>query len=164
MGVVLLDLLPDLSGQPPWVVIVVMVLAISGTLGLALIRRGRLGGDDEQGEEELDGARPPAVEGVPSSSVAVQSDMHTTMVIKQALDHLARVADREAQESEQARADTDRERREVRRLQDELLRCDRDRERLTAEAFETRAQLERCNAECRMLARRALGQGGDDGE
>lgn len=150
--------LPDLSGQPAWVVIVVFSLFTVGTLGIAWMRRGsRLLPGGEGDAEELDGARPNAIDGVSSPSVA--HDVHAAQLVKQALDQLAA----EASESREARAETafarreaEQARREAEQMRRDLNACIEERQRLSA-------ALERCDAECARLARRALGRGEGDG-
>lgn len=151
-----LEFLPDLSGQPWWVLVLVVVLFVAGSVGTTYIRHRSPGGQQEAVEgENDDGARPEG--GAPAHAALTGPDPHATLVIKQALDLLAS----EAVESNAARA-------EAGRLQQQLVDCNRQREeaedslaRSERETQRLRAELEACNAECRKLARKALGLEGD---
>jgi hypothetical protein len=159
LAVPLLEFLPDLSGQPWWVLVLVVILFVSGSVGTAWIRHRPSARKTELAEgEEDDGARPGGDEGAPPA--LTRGDPHATLVIKQALDLLAS----EAGESSAARAES-----EALRLQ--LVECSRQREeaerRLELSESETRQlrnRLDACNAECRKLARKALGLEGTSDE
>lgn len=144
------DLLPDLSGQPAWVVVVVTLLLVAGTVGVKWIGRNAREGDEE-GEGDQEGDRP--LSATPNQTAITGSDAHTTHVLTKALDLLAN----EAVESQGARAEADR-------LRTELLACSAERDRVAANLARTQAELEQCNLACRRLAMRALEQGGDSGE
>lgn len=155
--------IPDLSGQPPWVVITVMALFFAGSIGLAWVRRRTPGGDDQALEDgQVANARPPSVEGVPSHATPNGHVDSTALVIKQALDHLAQTAEREANESQEARAESARYRAEVERLRQELIQCDRDRERAVVALESAQLRLARCNDRCKKLAQEALERGAVD--
>ena len=146
----MLELLPDMSGQPWWVVVIVVSLLVAGSIGTRWVgaRAGRSG---EQEEDDAEGDRPARPGG---QHAAVSSDTsQTTAVLTKALDLLAS----EAAESQDARA-------EVGRLRDELLRCSAEHDRVARAAEKAQADLEQCNRECRRLAMRALERGGDSGE
>lgn len=147
----MLDLLPDMSGQPGWVVIVVVALFVAGTIGVrwVSIRGGRSVDALEEGDQE--GDRPGG--DAPQHATGGASDAQTTMVLTKALDLLAN----EAVESQGARAEADR-------LRDELLACSAERDRIARTLEKAQADLEQCNLECRRLAMRALERGGDSGE
>lgn len=140
----MLDLLPDLSGQPGWVVVVVFGLLVIGTVGTKWVSRNAR--DDEQDDVETDRPAPP---GLQSHS----DDVHTALAITKALDLLAN----EAVESQGARAEVDR-------LRTQLLECSAERERFARDLAKAQADLEQCNRECRRLAMRALERGGDSSE
>lgn len=142
----MLDLLPDLSGQPPWVTLLVVLLFVTGTLGGAWIRRGT---PNAELEERDDGARPRGEAGQQPSLSG--PDLHTAQVLKQALDLLAS----EASESSAARTENSE-------LRAQLLACDAERNRLTRELGVAHSELAACTAECHRLARKALGQEGDE--
>jgi hypothetical protein len=98
--------LPDLAGQPPWVVITVVVLTVLGTLGVAWLRRGNPDPDSD------------AIDQGNSANVPLESGAHdAVLVVGKALDHLAEVARREALES-------DSERAEARLLRQRLDECE----------------------------------------
>lgn len=139
----MIDLLPDLSGQPGWVVVVVVALLVAGTVGVRWVA-ARTGQADEE-EDATEGDRP----ALPAGG----SDAHTALVLTKALDLLAN----EAAESQGARAEADQ-------LRDELLTCSTERDRLAQVATTAQAELEKCNRECRKLAMRALEMGGGSGE
>lgn len=147
----MLDLLPDMSGQPGWVVIVVVALFVAGTIGVrwVSVRAGRSDEALEEGDQEGDRPAPHSPE---HAAVAV-SDAQTTLVLTKALDLLAN----EAVESQGARAEAEQLRRE-------LLACSAERDRIARSLEKAHADLEQCNLECRRLAMRALERGGDSGE
>jgi len=110
--------LPDLAGQPPWVVVVVFFLFVAGTLGVTWIRRGRpevADGEEAQSASQLE---PGAV---PSALTSTDNSANT--VAQTALMHLAAVAEREAAESAAARIEADR-------LRERLEACSEERQRL----------------------------------
>jgi len=110
--------LPDLAGQPPWVVVVVFFLFVAGTLGVTWIRRGRpevADGEEAQSASQLE---PGAV---PSALTSTDNSANT--VAQTALMHLAAVAEREAAESAAARIEADR-------LRERLEVCSEERQRL----------------------------------
>lgn len=141
----MLDLIPDLTGRPDWVLIVVVLLLVAGTVGTRLIGRRAGGADgDEEGQEE---DRPDAL---PQGQ---GGDAQTALVLTKALDLLAA----EAVESRETRV-------EFERMRTELLECSAERDRVAQVAAKAQADLERCNQECRRLALRAIERGGDTGE
>jgi len=142
----MLEFLPDMSGQPPWVVIVVAVLLVAGTVGSRLIGRGR-GGTEAEGEAE--GDRP----ALPPGQHRAADDTSTTTVLTKALDLLAR----EAVESQEARDENNSLRRQ-------LLECGSERDRIAARLTAMQAELEQCDERCRRLARRAMELGGGSGD
>ena len=104
--------LPDLAGQPPWVVVTVMVLFVLGSLGVAWLRRGNPDPDSD------------GIEQGGSANVPVEAGAHdAVLVVGKALDHLAEVARREALES-------DSERAEARLLRQRLDECEDEVEQL----------------------------------
>lgn len=145
----MLELLPDMSGQPWWVVVIVVFLLVAGSVGTRWVgaRAGRPDGEDEV---DAEGDRPALPSG---QHAALDSDSQTTAVLTKALDLLAS----EAAESQDARA-------EVGRLREQLLTCSAERDRIARVAEKAQADLEQCNLECRRLAMRALERGGDSGE
>lgn len=98
--------LPDLTGQPPWVVIVVVGLFAAGTLGSALLGKGA--GKKKRRDRELDAAPDSSVARVPSASSGSVDVLSTSV---NAIIEAGRRADEEA---DAARAET----REVRRKYD----------------------------------------------
>lgn len=83
---------PDISGQPPWVVIVLAVLGLSGTVLVAWLaaRNRKTTTQDGEGQATLGGSTPDPMLGM----------------LQKAMDHLAATAERESAESEQAREET----------------------------------------------------------
>lgn len=144
----MLDLLPDLSGQPAWVVVVVVALLVAGTIGAKWVGRNARDAD-----EDAEGDRPALPPALPEHVPHPGTDAHTTLVLTKALDLLAN----EANESQEARA-------EAERLRSELLACSEHRDRIARDLLKAQADLEQCNLECRKLAMRALERGGDSGE
>lgn len=145
----MLDLLPDLSGKPDWVVVVVVALLVVGSIGVKLAGRNVRDGDEEEDAEPDRPSLPAGQQHPPAHG----SDAHTTLVLTKALDLLAN----EANESQGARADAER-------LRAELLACSAERDRIARDLSKAQADLEQCNRECRRLAMRALERGGDSGE
>jgi hypothetical protein len=93
--------LPDLTGQPPWVVVTVMALFVLGFVGVAWVRRGGPNTDEDPPElGQSDTVSLEAREGVP----ALPAGTHDPYaVMQQAMDHLAEVARRADQEAEDER-------------------------------------------------------------
>lgn len=141
----MLDLLPDLTGRPDWVVLVAIALAIGGWVAAKWIVR-RSGDEDEEGAE---GDRPAGG----AHRVPASPDDPTTQVLTKALDLLAR----EAVESQEARDENGK-------LRADLIACSTERDQLAQAVDKAHADLEQCNRECRRLAMRALEQGGNSGE
>lgn len=110
--------LPDLAGQPPWVVVIVFFLFVAGTLGVTWIRRGR---PEVTEGEDAQTAGPIESGAVPSALTSADNGAHA--VVQTALMHLAAVAEREAAESAAARS-------EAAKLQERLDRCTEERQRL----------------------------------
>lgn len=131
---------PDITGQPAWVVIVVMVLVVAATLGVAFLaylgarRKSATQGETEQATLPSGGENP------------------TVLVMQAALDHLARVADREAAESEEARKEAAALRT---RLEEQL----HEVVRLQAQIAEKSAALARCEARAEALSEQAFRRG-----
>lgn len=151
----MIDLLPDLTGRPDWVVIVVLALLVAGTIGVKWIGRKALDGDG-QGEEDEPGTERPAP--LPSAHQAsFGSDVQTTLVLTKALDLLAS----EAVESQGARAEADRLRAELVACSEARAKAEAECERVALDLRAAQADLERCNEECLQIARRALERGGE---
>jgi hypothetical protein len=111
--------LPDLAGQPPWVVVVVFFLFVAGTLGMTWIRRDRADAAEVEAAQNASPLEPGAV---PSALTSADSGAHN--VAQAALMHLAAVAEREAAESAAARLEADK-------LRERLEACTEERQRLT---------------------------------
>lgn len=96
--------LPNLEGQPGWVIVVVVALFVGGSLmGLWLRRQKNLhGAEPERSLPAGDGTATVAVPGGGRGDDVLQ---HT---VREAMKHLADVARREAEESEQARREADK--------------------------------------------------------
>lgn len=142
--------LPDLTGQPGWVVVTVMLLFLLGVLGVTYLRRtGR------RDEEEQKAQIPPSddARAVPSSSTGSEMSL-----VQAALDHMARTADRESRESEEAR----RESAELRR---QLHECGVGLAAALDRASTAERELVACRAQAELLSRQAFRRGshGDTG-
>jgi hypothetical protein len=131
---------PDITGQPAWVVIVIMFLTVSATLGVAFLTTRRKSVNQEEGEQAT----------LPSGETSP-----TVLVMHAALDHLARVADREAAESEEARKEAAALRT---RLEEQL----HEVVRLQSLITETREALTRCQARAEFLSEQAFRRGEHD--
>lgn len=107
--------LPDLSGQPPWVVVVVSLLFVAGWVGTRWAARGR----DRivEAEEDAEESRPLTTEGVASALTAPEH--HATAVIMRALELLHE----EAEESRDGREEAAQWRRKAEGLQQLLEDC-----------------------------------------
>lgn len=133
---------PDATTQPIWVVIVLAVIGLIGTLGVALLssRAGKSTTQEDGGQATLPegaGADP------------------TAAVLQSALEHLARVADREAAESEEARKETAVLRERLEAVASQLQVAHQRAERAEAD-------LAACRAHADILSRQAFRRG-DDG-
>ncbi len=144
---VLAQVLPDLTGQPSWVYVVVSALVIAGTLGLAWIKRGSRTADPE----DPAAGRPVDAQAVPSITAG---GLDATQVIQVSLEHLARVAEREALESREARAETAALRRE-------LVECGTELTAATRRAELAELELSRCQEHARVLGRQAFEKGAE---
>jgi hypothetical protein len=132
---------PDITGQPAWVVIVIMVLTVSASIGVAyLANRNRKQATDDKGEQD---ALPSGV------------NSPTVLVMRAALDHLARVADREAGESEEARKEAAALRT---RLEEQL----HEMVNIQAKLTEALTALARCQAHAEILSEQAFRKGHHD--
>jgi hypothetical protein len=145
--------LPDLTGQPGWVYVVVVGLTTLGSAGLALIKRGEKTRTTENPAIE----RPATAQAVPSPSAA--SPANATLVIQGALEHLARVAEREALESKEARAETTVSRAETAELRKDLLACGTALTAALRRAEAAEQELTRCRAQAELLGRQAYEKG-----
>lgn len=141
--------IPDLTGQPAWVVVVVAFLFVSGALGLAYLRaRGKAAPEEDPPEVRPGGA--PQLEAAAPGPAGY---------IDRAIQHLAEVAEREAQESRDARAETrevraqaETHRQEADDLRRQLVEC-------RQEVLSARAELARCEARAELLVQQAHRQG-----
>jgi hypothetical protein len=108
--------LPDLTGQPTWVVIVVSALFAAAWVGSRWVTRGR----DAEGEEDEPASvtRPLPPEGV-TSALAVPAEHQATAVIMRTLELLHQ----EAQESRDGREDAARWKERADELQRLLEEC-----------------------------------------
>lgn len=131
---------PDITGQPAWVVIVIMFLTVSGALGVAFLTTRRKSANQEAAEQAT----------LPSGETSP-----TVLVMHAALDHLARVADREAAESEEARKEAAALRTQLQEQLHEVVRL----QRVVAE---TREALTRCEVRAEFLSQQAFRKGDHD--
>lgn len=135
--------MPDVTGQPPWVVIVLASLTLISTVAVAIIssRSRKSATQDDEGQATLTesgGGQDPSV-----------------MVLTAALDHLARVAEREAAESDEARRETATLRAQLEQTMGQLHEARR-------RADQAEASLEACREHARLLSQQALRRGTDD--
>lgn len=114
--------LPNLEGQPAWVVVVVVALFVLGTLGWAYLRR-----------EQPDDARPELSESGAATLAPDGGHAAVGETLRAALDHLAESAHREALEAET-------ERNRAAELQQRLEAC-------AGELLVVRHRLEQCEDE-----------------
>lgn len=133
---------PDVTGQPAWVAVVLGVLGLMAVLGTAWLAAWARKSGTQEGAEQ---ATLPASKGPDPTVSALQA----------AMDHLARVAERDAAESEEARKETESMRRKLDKALGQLHET-----RTTAEQI--RRELDKCRAQTRFISRRALEDGGED--
>lgn len=120
--------LPNLEGQPGWVVVVVVGLFVMGTLGWAYLRR-----------DQPDEVRPELTDGGGATLTPDGGHGAVGETLRAALAHLAETAHREAQEAETERARAAELRERLEACAGELLvvrhrleQCEYERERRTA--------------------------------
>lgn len=123
--------LPNLEGQPGWVVVVVFALFVTGTLG-ALYLRKRFKEDKKDSEQSREVEGKPATLALPAGAVGQPFDP-----VKEAMGLVAASAARNAD-------DADRAEEEARMLSKHLAECEKER----AVTLEKYAALER---ECQRL-------------
>lgn len=119
--------MPDLDGQPGWVVVVVVALFVLGGWGTLYLHR-RLTRSGEPREVEQGG----------DTVAAVTPAMGPFDAVTSAVNHMAESARREAANADKA----EEEAKELRRL---LAECDKDRALLERRFADLTAQLEECN-------------------
>lgn len=100
--------LPNLEGQPPWVVIVVVALFFVGTLGGLYLRRKSQDPPEETPSVEDAGAKVSLPAGAPAFDP-----------VREAMGHLATSAAKNAE-------DADRAEEEAKMLREKLAECDRE--------------------------------------
>lgn len=110
--------LPNLEGQPGWVIIVVVLLVVVGGLGVAYLRREARDDDDERPQES------PRLETVPAT-VSLPAGANALDLVKDSMGVLATQAAAH-------KADADRAEEEARELARELAACARDKAVLEA--------------------------------
>lgn len=126
---------PDVTGQPAWVIVVLAVLAVVSTLGVAwFANRSRKSATAEE---------------QPQATLPGGGQDTTAVVIQSALDHLARVAEREAAESTEAR-------REMADLRRSLETARADYAAILRRAEEAEASLALCRQHASLLADKAF--------
>lgn len=132
--------LPNLEGQPAWVIIVVVALVVGGGLGIGYLR-WKAGQDPEEPAEIAPVADTVAL---PTGSAALDG-------MREAMNHLAAAASREAKNADESDE-------EARVLRQELAECARERTRLEllsqrndATIQLLQARLEACEAHTRLI-------------
>lgn len=134
--------MPDVTGQPAWVVIVLALLTLTGTVAVAYITaRSRKSATQTEADQ---------------ATLSEGGKVDTSVVVLQAaLDHLARVAEREAAESDEARRETATLRAKLEntlgQLQEAHHRADQAEQALIA-----------CRAHAELLSQQAMRRGLDD--
>lgn len=132
---------PDITGQPAWVVVILAVLAVASTLGVAwLTSRSRKSATADRAEQAT----------LPESGQDA-----TVVVIQSALDHLAKVAEREAVESTQAREKVEELRQALQDTKSDLVEALR-------RAEQAEALLTACREHARLLTIEAFRKGDKD--
>lgn len=129
--------LPNLEGQPGWVVIVVVLLVVVGGLGVAYLRREAKDDDDDGPQESPRLENTPATVGLPAGANALD-------LVKDSMGVLANQAAAH-------KADADRAEEEARELSRQLAACDRDKAVLEAKMLalqERHADLQRRYEAC----------------
>jgi len=144
--------LPDLAGQPGWVVVVVTALFTAGTLGAAWLRK-RSPGEIEPAEgdaeaSELEAGAVPSIQAAPQDGAT--SAIHNALAILAA----------EANESREARAETDRIRKELEAVREDLRVARVQLERAELERSTAATRLLRCEARVELLTEQAQHRGG----
>jgi len=119
--------LPNLEGQPGWVVVLVFALFVAGGLGGLYLRR-----------KTRDPEEPPAVD-TKSATVGLPPGASSNDVARDALTFLAASAQREAQNAEEAEE-------EAKVLRSQLATCDRELALLQVQHLALQAQLAACEA------------------
>ena len=119
--------MPDLDGQPGWVVVVVFALFVLGGLGTLYLRRKMTRGHE-----------PREVEAQSDTVAAITPAVGPIDATMFALNHMAESAKREAD-------DADRAEKEARDLRNQLADCDRERAVLEQRFADLTAKLEECN-------------------
>lgn len=118
---------PPLEGQPAWVVIIVAVLTVAGGLGIAYIAaRARSSPHQEKTPVTVRSGNPDAMD-----------------VIHLAIEHLADMARRESEQSDESQREANRLREQLQKAEQRLAQAQRD--------------LETCQEHARKLAAKAYG-------
>jgi predicted Zn-dependent protease len=132
------DSLPDLSGQPPWVIVVVAGLTVAGSIAGAILQGGERRARKKRKREIDNDAKATAAlpQGVPSSSVGPTDVLHAsvTAIIEQAR--------RESAEAVEARAETRALRARYEQAMVELEEARRVANRANADLGRCRAHVE----------------------
>lgn len=139
--------LPNLEGQPGWVIIVVVGLVVIGGLGVAYLRREAKGDDEDDDERPQDS---PRVEGAPAT-VSLPAGANALDLVKDSLGMLATQAAGH-------KADADRAEEEAKELARQLAECGRK----MAVLEERHAQLGEERDRLRRRLNACLGRNDDD--
>lgn len=136
---------PDLTGQPPWVVIIVVAMVVAGGVGIAALSR-RAGAEEEE-PEQLAPADEADQQALPSGTTdpAIQ-------VLERALQELAEVARREAAESAEARKDVEVLRTRLDQCAQDVHAARQDVHTADANRREAERQLTECRSHANLLA------------
>lgn len=136
-----MESLPDLSGQPAWVIIVVVGLMAFGSVGGAIMQRGE---KRRRKKRERDNDDDPAIEhrhGVPSLPAGQPDVLHASVTA------IIEAARRESAEANEARAETRALRVRYEQAMAELEEARRVASRANADLGRCRAHVERLRAE-----------------
>lgn len=137
--------MPDLEGQPAWVVIVVVALFTMGTVGSAWLGRRDKRRREREDDDESDAAVTTHRDGVPSLPTGGAADVLTASVHA-----IIRDADAGRQEVAEARA-------EMRHMQRQLFEAERERDEALRRAQRALADLGACQSHVLDLRRQLNG-------
>lgn len=137
--------LPNLEGQPGWVVVLVMALVVFGGLGTAYLAKRRPKEVTTQPADEDKQA---------TLSTRNGGDASTMAVVQAAIDHLAETARAATAGEDKAEREAEQLRIELQRKADELNECQRN-------LADCKRELADCERDARQLAMRAWREGPD---
>jgi len=146
---------PDLTGQPPWVVIIVTALVVFGGLGVAALSR-------RAGQGDKDPQLPPSDRGEPEALPSGTTNP-AIQVLERALQELAEVARREAAESVEARKDAEVLRTRLEECAQAARAADRALHAAESARQDAIRELAECRAYANVLAEQVRSMGSQNG-